>query len=125
METRYLTNISGKSLILLLYQNCQNRVRFPLPAHFSEYVSSRAFGSCFCFILANFLASKYSSKHIIFLGLLLMVCFFSLFLAWPIKWTWNYVIPYLFNLPTITWGHAWCLNFLAGCLIQSSLSYTK
>ena len=45
----------------------------------------------------------------------------GLLLALPIKWTWNETMPYLFALPTITWGKAWCLNFLTGCLIKSSL----
>ncbi len=40
--------------------------------------------------------------------------------AFPIKWTWNATMPYLFALPTITWGKAWCLNFLCGCLIKAS-----
>jgi len=40
--------------------------------------------------------------------------------AFPIKWTWNATIPPIFALPTITWGKAWCLNFLCGCLIKAS-----
>ena len=49
----------------------------------------------------------------------------SLALAFPIKWCWNYVMPYLFNLKEITWGHAWCLNFLCGCLIKATQSNTN
>ena len=45
---------------------------------------------------------------------------FGLLLAWPIKWTWNFIMPYIFGLPTITWGKAWCLNFLSGCLIKGT-----
>lgn len=44
----------------------------------------------------------------------------GLLLAFPIKWTWNVTMPYLFALPTITWGKAWCLNFLCGCLIKAN-----
>ena len=44
----------------------------------------------------------------------------GLLLAFPIKWTWNATMPYLFSLPTLTWGKAWCIHFLAGCLIKSS-----
>ena len=40
--------------------------------------------------------------------------------AFPIKWCWNYVMPYLFELKTITWGQAWCINFLAGIVIKAS-----
>ena len=43
---------------------------------------------------------------------------FSLLMAWPIKWTWNYTMPYIFSLPTITWGKSWCLFFLSNCLIR-------
>jgi len=49
----------------------------------------------------------------------------GLLLAFPIKWTWNATMPYLFSLPTITWGKAWCLNFLTGCLIKTHLITTK
>ncbi len=48
----------------------------------------------------------------------------GLAIAWPIKWTWNVVMPYLFGLPVITWGKAWCLYFLAGCLIKTSQTNT-
>jgi len=58
-------------------------------------------------------------------GLVLVIACFGLILAWPIKWTWNATMPYLFALPTITWGKAWCIHFLAGCLIKSSLSTSK
>ena len=44
----------------------------------------------------------------------------SLLLTFPVMWTWNAVIPYLFGLQTLTWGKAWCLLFLSGCLIKST-----
>ena len=44
---------------------------------------------------------------------------FGLLLAFPIKWTWNTTMPYLFELPLLTWGKAWCLYFLCGCLIKA------
>ena len=47
---------------------------------------------------------------------------FGLLLAFPIKWCWNASVVHIWSLPTITWGQAWCLNFLAGVLIKSSLS---
>ena len=49
----------------------------------------------------------------------------SLLLAFPVMWTWNAVIPYLFGLQTLTWGKAWCLLFLSGCLIKSTSYNTK
>jgi hypothetical protein len=58
------------------------------------------------------------------LGLVILVvfagCISGLLFAFPIKWCWNYTIPYLFGLPVITWGKAWCLCFLSGCLIKSA-----
>ena len=52
------------------------------------------------------------------IGTVCIVAILGLLLAFPIKWCWNYTIPVLFGLNTITWGQAWCLNFLAGCLIK-------
>lgn len=40
----------------------------------------------------------------------------SFLLAFPVKWTWNYTMPYLFSLREINVFHAWCLVFLAGCI---------
>lgn len=54
------------------------------------------------------------------IGTVGIVAGIGLLLAFPIKWCWNYTMPMLFGLQTITWGHAWCLNFLAGCLIKAS-----
>jgi len=56
----------------------------------------------------------------IVIGVILFAAAFGLVLAFPIMWTWNYVMPYLFSLKTITWGQAWCLNFLTRCLIKST-----
>jgi len=49
---------------------------------------------------------------------ILIVSVLGLLLAFPIKWTWNFVIPYLFGLPLITWGKAWCLLFISNSLIK-------
>ena len=49
----------------------------------------------------------------------------GLLLAFPIKWTWNATMPEIFSLIEITWGQAWCLNFLAGLLIQSSFNHNS
>ncbi|TET30120.1 MAG: hypothetical protein E3J70_05375 [Candidatus Heimdallarchaeota archaeon] len=54
------------------------------------------------------------------IGMVVVLAGIGLLLAFPIKWTWNVTMPYLFSLPTITWGKAWCLNFLCGCLIKAS-----
>lgn len=58
-------------------------------------------------------------------GLIVVIAGVGLLLAFPIKWTWNVTMPYLFSLPTVTWGKAWCLNFLCGCLIKASHHSSK
>lgn len=62
---------------------------------------------------------KIAAGVIIAIGVIGLIASIGLLLAFPIKWTWNATMPHLFALPTITWGKAWCLNFLCGCLIQS------
>lgn len=41
----------------------------------------------------------------------------SLLMAFPLKWTWNYVVPGLFGLATIEWGQAWCLMWVTSSLV--------
>jgi len=49
----------------------------------------------------------------------------GLLLAFPIMWCWNYTLPVLFGIESITWGQAWCLHFLASCLIKPSPTNTN
>lgn len=49
----------------------------------------------------------------------------GLVLSFPIKWCWNYAVVYVFNLPVIEWGHAWCLWFLSSIFIKSYLYEIK
>lgn len=60
-----------------------------------------------------------SSVFILVAGIVIAAGF-SLALAFPIKWCWNYTMPGLFGLDTVSWGQAWCLSFLAGCLIKTT-----
>jgi hypothetical protein len=49
-------------------------------------------------------------KNSFLLFFLVLISFgLDMILAFPIKWCWNYVMPYLFNLPVIGWLHAFCL----------------
>ncbi len=59
------------------------------------------------------------------ISIVIMLAALGLLLAFPVKWTWNATMPYLFSLPTITWGKAWCIHFLAGCLIKSTASHSS
>lgn len=58
-------------------------------------------------------------------GVIGIVVVVSLIFSFPVMWCWNYVMPYLFGLKIITWGHAWCLSFLSGTLIKSTLNCKK
>jgi hypothetical protein len=60
-----------------------------------------------------------------FLLLVVVSGVLGMLLAFPIKWSWNYTVVYVWHLPVITWGHAWCLSFLSGLLVQSSLSHNS
>jgi len=55
-------------------------------------------------------------------GVLCGAAVLGLLLAFPIMWCWNFVMPYLFGWPILTWGKAWCLMFLANMLIKSTFS---
>jgi len=60
-------------------------------------------------------------KSLVGLLFLIFALCFGLLLAFPIKWCWNYAIVDIFDLPTVTWGKAWCLYFLSRILIKSAL----
>ena len=62
------------------------------------------------------------AKALIGLGTMAFIAVLGLLLAFPLKWTWNYVMPYLFGLPVLTWGKAWCLSFVANMLIKATLN---
>ena len=62
---------------------------------------------------------------LIVIGSIIFVGLFGLIIAFPIKWCWNYTIPTIFGLDTITWGQAWCLNFLTSCLIKATQTNTN
>ena len=61
---------------------------------------------------------KQSEAVVLIIVSFIIIATFSLFLAFPIKWCWNYTMPMIFDLQTINWGQAWCLNFLTGCFIS-------
>jgi hypothetical protein len=64
-------------------------------------------------------------KMMFVLFLIVAVAMTGLLLAFPIMWAWNYSLVPVLGLPTITWGQAWCLNFLAHMLLKSSLYSVK
>ena len=54
------------------------------------------------------------------IGLLVVAAGVGLLIAFPVMWCWNYAVVPVWHLPEITWGQAWCLNFLAHLMIKSS-----
>jgi hypothetical protein len=49
----------------------------------------------------------------------------SLIMALPTMWLWDWLMPELFGLKTITLFQAWGLNFLCGMLFKSHTSSSK
>ena len=59
----------------------------------------------------------------VFLVAILTLGFVALVLGLPLMWLWNWIMPELFYLNTITFWQAVGLNLLTGILFRSS--YTK
>lgn len=63
---------------------------------------------------------------LVLLGLALtfaMVVLGAVLFAFPVKWLWNYVVPYLFHgVPELDFWHALALGMLCGMLFKSSSS---
>jgi len=53
------------------------------------------------------------------IGILLVIFGSALILAFFVMWTWNYVIPSVFNLPKIGYWQAFTLYVLSGLLIKT------
>jgi len=58
----------------------------------------------------------------IFIGGVLILGLLSILVACPVKWCWDYVMPYLFDLKEISLGQAWCLSFLSGVFFNYHVS---
>lgn len=43
-------------------------------------------------------------------------------LVWPLVWMWNFVMPDLFGVPTITYWQMFCLYMLIQCLFRLNVS---
>jgi len=50
---------------------------------------------------------------------------FSLIMALPTMWLWDWLMPELFGLKEITLFQAWGVNFLSGMLFKSHNSTSK
>ncbi len=60
-------------------------------------------------------------------GLMMSVVLALIILLWglPLMWLWNWLMPVLFGLPTITFWQAVGLNLMSHILFKSSPSTTK
>ena len=47
-----------------------------------------------------------------------IVFVFAVLVAFPVMWLWNWVIPDIFGLPTITFWQAFGLNLLCGLFFR-------
>ncbi len=54
--------------------------------------------------------------------IVMTLCFGSIVMAFPVKWTWNAAIPGIFHLKEIGFWEAFCLIWLAGAFIKASPS---
>ena len=64
-----------------------------------------------------------------FLGTIVLAIFalvaLSAFMSLPVMLLWDWLMPTLFGLTTITWFQAWGLMFLCGLLFKSHTTTTK
>ena len=56
---------------------------------------------------------------------LFIILLIAFVLAFPLMICWNYAMPHVFGLPTISFLHSLCLMVVSGSLIKSSLSASK
>jgi hypothetical protein len=59
------------------------------------------------------------------IGFVAIVVALSALLSLPVMWLWDWLMPELFGLKTITWAQAWGLMVLCGMLFKSHTSSSK
>jgi hypothetical protein len=63
---------------------------------------------------------------LVVIGLLFVyIAAYAVLAALPVMWLWNWLMPYLFNLPTISFWQSFGLLVLCGALFKSSSSSSK
>jgi hypothetical protein len=66
--------------------------------------------------------SDFTTGFVIVLGLILLGFVVGLLIMFPLMWLWNWLMPTLFHLPTITIWQAWGLSVLSSLLFKSSVT---
>lgn len=56
---------------------------------------------------------------------ILIIAVAALILGFPLMWLWNWLMPTIFNLPTITFWQALGLNVLTTILFKSNINNKK
>ena len=56
------------------------------------------------------------------LMVLIIMVLWAFVMALPTMWLWNWLMPMLFKLPTVTWTQALGINLLCGFLFKGSYS---
>jgi hypothetical protein len=56
-----------------------------------------------------------------FIVMVVITSVFDLLWAFPVMWSWNYVMPYLFELPKLNWSMSFCLLFILTSLWKISI----
>lgn len=72
--------------------------------------------------------SDFNSVSDSFLGCLLGIALLfvaGLLFSLPVMWLWNWLMPMIFGLPTLTWIEAWGVNILCGLLFKPTVNVNK
>ena len=56
------------------------------------------------------------------LTIAIFVTIIGFLLVWPLVWMWNFVMPDLFGVPTITYWQMFCLYMLIQCLFKLNVT---
>lgn len=56
---------------------------------------------------------------------IVLVVLFALIISLPVMWLWNWLMPVIFGLKTITWLQTLGLLVLSGLLLKSHTSSSK
>ena len=65
-------------------------------------------------------------KVYFFIGVILGMLLFAVFMVWLLAVCWNCTMPYLFGLPTLTFWKAWGLMFVCSMLFKTcALNFKK
>lgn len=58
----------------------------------------------------------------VFVVAVILWAFLGLLMAFPVMWLWNWIMPDLFKVGTLTWSQAWALYMLCSLLFKGSIT---